>query len=312
VQNRLIPGASSTRVTRKPTTPNAFLQGFATNLAAGVATGLIDSALNAATGGGLYSNNPSSMYGPYSTYYTNPSAARLFNNGMPVGGVYGPATDGSLPEDNFTPITAYPDKEENRVMIKDQTNLFIEKSTVFAPLKKTGGLLFPFTPTISTTHKANYEVESLIHTNYGNPYYKNSVVDNINIQGRFTAQTDEEGQYVMAMIHFFRTVTKMFYGASSNRGSPPPVLFLDAHGKYMFDHIPVVVSSFQYTLPNDVNYITTTINGIETKVPVDLNVTVDLIPTYSRNKISNEFDLVKFSNGGMLTKGNSTRSGGWL
>jgi hypothetical protein len=313
-QNRRTPGASTSSLGRNlaGTVPDVSLQGLIRGAAAGVTAGLVDTALNAA---GLNNNKyyyANGSRGYYNPYFGDPSSTRLYNNNMPFGGVYGPATDGSLPEDNFTPVVAYPDTEEDRVILKDQTGLFIDKSAVFAPLKNVGGMLFPYTPIITTSHKANYESESLLHTNYANPYYKNSVVDNINIQGRFTAQTDDEGQFVMAMIHFFRTVTKMFYGASTNRGTPPPVLYLDAHGKYMFDHIPVVVSSFQYTLPNDVNYITTTVNGIKTKVPVDLNVTVDLIPTYSRNKISNQFDLIKFSNGGLLTSGNGKRSGGWI
>jgi hypothetical protein len=183
---------------------------------------------------------------------------------------------------------------------------------IFAPLKAVGGMLFPYTPTISVSHRANYELEGLLHSNYSTPYYTNSTVDSINIQGRFTAQNESEGQYVMAMIHFFRTVTKMFYGSSSNKGSPPPVLFLDAHGKYMFDHIPVVVREFQYTLPNDVNYISAKVGGQAVKVPTDLNVTVDLIPTYSRTQISNKFGLNFFASGALLTGGTGTRPGGWL
>jgi hypothetical protein len=82
----------------------------------------------------------------------------------------------------------------------------------------------------------------------------------------------------------------------------------------MFDHIPVVVREFQYTLPNDVNYITAKVAGESVKVPTDLNITVDLIPTYSRSQTSKVFGLNFFANGGLLTggKGKDTRPGGWL
>ena len=104
----------------------------------------------------------------------------------------------------------------------------------------------------------------------------------------------------------------MFYGGQQNRGTPPPVLYFDAHGQYLFDHIPVVIKEFQVSMPNDVNYITATINDIETQVPVDLNVTIDMIPTYSRDKISNNFDLIKYSNGKLLGAASGTRTGGWI
>jgi hypothetical protein len=237
---------------------------------------------------------------------------RLYNNNLPPGATYGASLDSPYPSDTFQAPNPFSDQTEDRVIIKDQTGLFISGGGIFAPLNKTGGMLFPYTPNISVTHKANYEMESLVHTNYANPYYTHSTVDAINIQGRFTAQTNEEGKYVLAMIHFFRTVTKMFYGGVLNKGAPPPVLYLDAHGQYMFDHIPVVVSSFQYNLPNDTNYITVDVDGKPTKVPADLNITVDLIPTYSRNKISNNFNLLGFSRGALLTSGSGSGSGGWL
>ena len=52
--------------------------------------------------------------------------------------------------------------------------------------------------------------------------------------------------------------------------------------------------------------------GLKTnKVPVDINVSVSLIPTYSRNKIA-KFSLDSFANGGLLTSGKGQRSGGWI
>jgi hypothetical protein len=47
----------------------------------------------------------------------------------------------------------------------------------------------------------------------------------------------------------------MFYGQDSQRGAPPPVCFLSGLGEYQFNYHPVLVSSFSYNLPNDVDYI---------------------------------------------------------
>jgi hypothetical protein len=309
--NRAVPGFTRAGSGSNGTTstPNILLQGLVNTALAAATNTFLDSAIPAVTYG-------SGLAGPLGFgNYSDPSVARLAGSGYPVETVgTGPGTDGAAPTYAFKPPTALTDTTEDRVIIYDQTQKFISGLSIpiFAPLKAVGGMLFPYTPTISVSHRANYELEGLLHSNYSTPYYTNSTVDSINIQGRFTAQNEVEGQYVMAMIHFFRTVTKMFYGSSSNKGSPPPVLFLDAHGKYMFDHIPVVVREFQYTLPNDVNYITAKVAGESVKVPTDLNVTVDLIPTYSRSQMSTVFGLNYFANGGLLTGGKGTRPGGWL
>lgn len=134
---------------------------------------------------------------------------------------------------------------------------------ILSPLKATGGVIFPYTPQIQTGYRANYEPGDLVHTNYKNYFYKNSSVDDLTITAEFTAQDQVEAQYLLAVIHFFRSVTKMFYGQdkSPNAGTPPPLVFLSGLGAYQYDNHPVLISSFNYTLPNDVDYIRTTSTG---------------------------------------------------
>ena len=174
----------------------------------------------------------------------------------------------------------------DRVIIYDQTGRFIGQSNIFAPLKNVGGVLFPYTPTIQVTHKANYDMMHLTHTNYVTPAFQYSSVENISITGMFTANYPAEGEFIVAMMHFFKTATKMFYGKDQLAGTPPPILFLDGYGPYTFDHVPVVVTSFDYTLPNDVDYISCSVLGERQKVPTTLQVSINLVPTYSRNKTS--------------------------
>jgi len=126
---------------------------------------------------------------------------------------------------------------------------------ILAPLAKSKGVIFPYTPTISTVYSANYEAYDLIHSNYRGLYYKNSKVGDISVRGTFTAQDTFEANYLLAVIHFFRSVTKMFYGQDPERGTPPPLVYLSGFGEFQFNGHPCVVSSFTYTLPNDVDYI---------------------------------------------------------
>ena len=59
----------------------------------------------------------------------------------------------------------------------------------------------------------------------------------------------------LAVIHFFRSVTKMFYGQDPNAGVPPPLCYISGFGQYQFNDHPVLITNFAYSLPSDVDYI---------------------------------------------------------
>jgi len=128
---------------------------------------------------------------------------------------------------------------------------------ILGPLQKTDGVIFPYLPQIQVTYAAHYDPAELTHSNYKIFQYKNSSVDQLSITCDFTAQDNEEANYMLAVIHFFRSVTKMFYGQDQipKPGTPPPLCYLSGMGDFQFDRHPLVISSFNYSLPNDVDYI---------------------------------------------------------
>jgi hypothetical protein len=126
---------------------------------------------------------------------------------------------------------------------------------ILAPLAATNGVIFPYTPSIDTSYTANYDKTDLTHSNYRGYFYKSSSINDVNIRGTFTAQDTREAQYLLAVIHFFRSVTKMFYGQDGEAGTPPPLVYLSGLGQYQFNNHPCVVTSFTYNLPTDVDYI---------------------------------------------------------
>jgi len=128
---------------------------------------------------------------------------------------------------------------------------------ILSYLAHTDGVVFPYVPQIQITYAANYETADIVHTNYKMIQYKNSAVDQITITGDFTAQDTYEANYMLAVIHFFRSVTKMFYGKDQipKPGTPPPLCYLHGLGNFQFDNHPLVISQFNYSLPNDVDYI---------------------------------------------------------
>lgn len=127
------------------------------------------------------------------------------------------------------------------------------------PLAATDGIIFPYSPVIQTAYRANYDPLDLMHSNYKLYFYKNSNVDEIQLTADFTAQDTTEANYLLAVIHFFKSVTKMFYGQDGNNGpkagTPPPLCYLNGYGQYQFNEHPCLVSNFTYNLPNDVDYI---------------------------------------------------------
>lgn len=128
---------------------------------------------------------------------------------------------------------------------------------ILEPLQATDGVIFPYTPQIQVNYQANYDPTDLTHSNYKIFQYRNSGVDAVTITCDFTAQDTYEANYLLAVIHFFRSVTKMFYGQDQNPkpGTPPPLCYLTGLGAFQFDAHPLAITSFNYSLPSDVDYI---------------------------------------------------------
>ena len=128
---------------------------------------------------------------------------------------------------------------------------------ILTPLRETGGVIFPYTPQINIIYTASYEASSIVHTNYKVHQYSNSSVDSITLTCDFTAQDTREAIYLLSVIHFFRSVTKMFYGQDQNprAGTPPPLCYIRGMGSYQFASHPIAITNFTYNLPQDVDYI---------------------------------------------------------
>lgn len=131
---------------------------------------------------------------------------------------------------------------------------------IMSPLKDTNGVVFPYTPAIGVNYTAKYEPASIVHTNYVMHQYSSSAVEQVTITGDFTCQDVAEAQYLLATIHFFRSMTKMFYGQDKKprNGTPPPLCYMYGMGGYQFAAHPLAITGFTYNLPNDVDYIKTT------------------------------------------------------
>lgn len=155
-----------------------------------------------------------------------------------------------------------PTSSDWRVRLSIPNNEVFKSSYVLAPLRTAGGLVFPFTPSISITSGASYEDIGVTHQNYQFSAYQNSRANAITITSSFVSEDAVQAQYWIAVLHFLRSVTKMYTGDTEFAGSPPPILYLNGYGDYVFKKVPVVVKEFSMDLPKDVDYIPTTISEL--------------------------------------------------
>lgn len=161
-----------------------------------------------------------------------------------------------------------------------------------------GGIVFPYTPSITMEHKAEYQTITPTHSNFPINFYSKSGISNISINGKFTVQNDTDAAIYISTIRLLRALTKMKFGNDINAGSPPPVCRLDAFGSDILMNVPVAISSFRLELPDNVDYYTYGKNQSTddiTSVPVISTVSLTLVPMYSRSEMQ-KFSVDDFLN----------------
>tara|TARA_A100001011_G_scaffold323142_1_gene344872 strand:- start:237 stop:1076 length:840 start_codon:yes stop_codon:yes gene_type:complete len=204
-------------------------------------------------------------------------------------------------------------------------SFFFENNELLQPLRDSRGFFWPLTPTLIMQHSASYNALAQVHSNYPAQAYQNSRADMINIIGEFPVQNQQDAKYWVAVVHFLRTATKMFFGNDDGnglKGSPPPIMHLSGYGDHMFQKVPVVITTMNVELPAGVDYISTKQNDIynelphaeefarnqqnamesQTWAPTLSNISVGLEPIYSRDSVSN-FSMSKFVKGELNGKG---------
>lgn len=253
----------------------------------------ISGTLNKITGGGLASGL-SDLAGAIS------KGAGVLNNILSLKRGANLPSGAELYEQRGSGIKLNPGSEDDwRVRISCDWNVF--NSPLFARLKNTGGVVWPYTPNITVSTKANYnDGGKTIHNNYPFYAYQNSQVDEIQISGEFSAETEVDASYWIAATTFFRTATKMFFGQGENAGNPPIICQLNGYGASMFKNVPIIIKSFTVELTDEVDYIKCDLWGSNTWVPIISTISVSVSPIYNRRNLR-QFSLEKFAAGQLVS-----------
>jgi len=199
-----------------------------------------------------------------------------------------------------------------RVRLRAQGDNPAAKAKVYGPannssnilniLYDTNGMMFPFTPTIQWSQAVEYDTMHFVHSNQDFQSYKNTPSTTIEITGQFTFQNQREGEYMLACMHFLRTVSKMYFGQTNAAlaGLPPPILLFSGYGNYMFNDLPVIVKSHSYSLDNTVDYVTINTAGGTARLPAIMTIAVSLVVQNTAKDLRTKFDLDQFRTGALM------------
>lgn len=167
---------------------------------------------------------------------------------------------------------------------------YLKASTGIGTVLETlGGVLFPYTPNISFSHRADFKQTGLTHSNMEISSYQKSSVSTISVSGKFTVHNDAEARIYLSTLKLLKILTKMLWGDDANAGAPPPICKLVSGGQFL-DGVPVCVASVASEFTEYVDYYTlgkTTKDPIfgVVSVPVLSTIKIDCLPMFSRTEM---------------------------
>lgn len=172
-------------------------------------------------------------------------------------------------------------------------------------LSGTGGIIFPYTPTIDSNYHINYETTEIPQSNCQYNAYKNSPPPSLSVTATFTANTKNNAAYMLSAIWFLQALSKCdvgngttFYTKDTDiagGGLPPPILYFNAYHQLM-ENIPVVIQSFNLKYPDNIDYVNIIID-MENKNSSFFNI----MKEESQNESSSSLLLTNSSNNNVNT-----------
>lgn len=171
-------------------------------------------------------------------------------------------------------------------------------------LRQTGGVVFAIQPDIVYNQAVNYTPYNLTHTNYTTYAYSGTPSPSIQLTAQFSNVTQDEHRYTQGVIHFFRSVTKMYYGFGDQNktpvaGTPPPLLRFSSFGSQLFNDVPVLLGNVSIPFQSDTDLVE--VDG--QSLPAVQTIAIDLLVSVNPAKQKQQFSKHEFISGAAYGKG---------
>lgn len=142
-----------------------------------------------------------------------------------------------------------------------------------------GYVRFEASSPVSESRVANYEGYNIVHLPTSLWAYRNTNGRHFSIAGKLVSRTPNEAT---ANAGYLTTVRSWVLPAFGTSGATPPIVFLTAYDNKQINRVPCVVLSYNWTFPDDVDYIYAT----SEPMPVIGMLTIELEEAYSAEQIT--------------------------
>lgn len=181
-------------------------------------------------------------------------------------------------------------------------------------LNSNDGIILDVTPVITESRQASWDSISVTHHPGEILAYKTTTSRTWDISAiKLISRTPDEARNNLILLNKIRSWVMPYYGYGTEKsqknklGAPPTILTFSAYGSPNIGPVPVVLLSYNFSYPNDVDYIPCSElanSGEEvivkggTPFPIISELTLNLKESYSPREFSS-FDIIAYKNGDM-------------
>lgn len=177
-------------------------------------------------------------------------------------------------------------------------------------------VLFRNMPEITESRTAEYEAVMPPQGPTAFQKYKGTPSVQWTVNANFTCRTTQEATENLRFLNQLRAWTMPYFGERTRTsypqklGAPPPTLILSGFRQQMIGPVPVVITSLNWSFPQDVDYIPASGfsalealagelgSGVLIPFPTAMKVQITLVESFATDEV-NGFDLAEFTTGRM-------------
>lgn len=155
------------------------------------------------------------------------------------------------------------DTKKGNVKISNETSTSSFRGKLQSKLNPNDKVNFRVTPTVDESRQAMYDALQPVHHPGAIQVYKTTGPRTFAISCKFIAQTQDDADEVLGNMEVIRSWVMPYYGLGTAEntntknylGAPPDILEFSLYGERTYDRLPVILKSYQWSMPDSVDYI---------------------------------------------------------